>query len=103
MELALLILGAAAFYAGAMILMKFWGAAPPVAMAALIAGAMALGAWCEVEALRIERLSVIYVAVLGVECLVIAGVSFVALGEDVSPREVLGGLVVVAGVAIAAT
>lgn len=102
MELALFVVGSAVFYAGAMIAMKYWGVFSPGLMVAMIALAFALGAWCEVEALKIERLSAIYVAILGIECIVISLASFLVLGEQVSVREVAGGLVIVAGVAIAA-
>ncbi len=102
MDLVLFILGSAAFYAATMILMKHWNALPPLAMGGLIALAFAVGAWCEIEALKIERLSAIYIAILGVECLIISAASFMFLGESVSSREVAGGVLIVAGVALAA-
>lgn len=102
MQIVLLISGAAAFYAITMILMKYWGTFPPILMAALIGGAFVIGAWCEVEALRTERLSAIYVAILGVEAVIIAVVSFAVLGEGVTPREIMGGVLIVAGVSLTA-
>lgn len=102
-ETAILVTGSAAFYAATMILMKSWGALPPVAMGLLIAAAFALAAWCEVEALRIERLSTVYVAILAVECVMVALVSFAILGETVTLREAAGGVLVLAGVMLAAT
>ena len=103
MQLALFVTGSAAFYAAAMILMKHWGIVSPAAMAVLIAGAFALAAWFEIEALRIERLSAIYLLIFGIECVIIAAASFAFLGETVTVREGLGGLLVIAGIALAAT
>ncbi|MEM7498198.1 MAG: EamA family transporter [Pseudomonadota bacterium] len=99
-EIVLLVTGSAAFYAATMILMKHWGAVPPVAMALLIAVAFALGSWCEIEALRTERLSAIYVAILGIECVIIAVASFLFLGETMSVREMAGAGLIVVGVSL---
>lgn len=98
-----LVVGAAVFYVVTMLLMKHWGVLPPLAMAVMIAGALALGSWCEIEALKVERLSAIYVAILGVECLLISLASFAFLGEQVSVRELTGGLIILTGVFVAAT
>ena len=102
-EVSLFVLGSAAFYAVTMILMKYWGIMPPIVMALLIGLAFALGAWCEIEALKIERLSAIYVAILSIECLFISLASFAVFGEQVTAREVTGGLIIVTGIVIAAT
>jgi len=103
MQIAVLVTGSATFYVVTMVLMKSWGALPPVAMGLLIAAGLALAAWCEVEALRIGRLSTVYVAILAVECVMVALVSFAFLGESVTPRETAGGVLVLAGVMLAAT
>lgn len=102
MDIVLLVTGAAAFYAATMILMKYWGVMPPILMAALIAGAFIIGAWCEIEALKTERLSAIYIAILGIEAVLISIVSFGMLGEQVTLREMLGGVLILAGVTLAA-
>ncbi len=102
-NLVLFVVGSAVFYAVTMILMKYWGIVSPLAMAGLVALAFGLGAWCEIEALKIERLSAVYIAILGVECVIISIFSFTILGEQVSLREGAGGALILAGVVIAAT
>lgn len=101
--LALFVVGSALFYAATMILMKYWGVASPLVMAVLIGVSFAVGAWCEIEALKLERLSAIYVAILGVECVLISLFSFAVLGESISFREGIGSVLILGGVVVAAT
>lgn len=103
LEISLFVTGSAVFYAGTMILMKHWGMASPLLMAALIGLTFAAGAWCEVEALKVERLSAIYVAILGIECVILSVAAFLFLGEQVTLREIWGGVLILTGVVVAAT
>jgi multidrug transporter EmrE-like cation transporter len=95
------ILGAAACYTVAMVLMKLWGSAAwPLMAAALIA--VSVGAvWFDILALRQERLGMIYVSVLAVEALMIAAVAVGVFGESFSTREAAGMALIVAGAAVA--
>jgi multidrug transporter EmrE-like cation transporter len=101
MRAAPYILGAAACYTAAMVLMKMWGAwSWPLMAAALIA--VSVGAvWFDILALREERLGMIYVSVLAVESLLIAAVAVGLFGESFSTREAAGMALIVAGTAVA--
>ena len=102
MKMALFISGSAAAYAIAMILMKFWhvGGVSRLALGVLIAVAMLYAVYLEFEALRGERLAVIYVAILGIECVLITVASVYWFGEQFSIKEVAGMTLVVAGTAL---
>ena len=100
---ALFIGGSAASYAIAMILMKALHLGDGTArfvIAALVALTMAYAVFLEFEALRSERLAVIYVAILGIECVLIAVASVYWFGEQFMGREVAGMALVVAGTAL---
>ena len=104
MKLAIYIIGSAAFYAAAMILMKSWGigtGASRFVVGVLIALTFVAAAWCEIEALRVERLGMIYVAILGVECIMIMVASVYLFGEQFSSKEVIGASLVLLGTAVA--
>lgn len=95
------VVASAACYTVAMLAMKWWGSVPmgtavPVIVLALL-GAVAF----EILALRDQRLGLVYVAILGVECVMIAGVSHFVLGESFSAREVAGAALIAAGTALA--
>lgn len=99
--------GSAAFYVVTMIMMKHWpsggGAAAMIIAAALIVCAFGAAAAFEIAALRLARLGVVYCAILGIEALLIAGVSVFQFGESYTTREIFGGAMIVAGVAVASS
>ena len=104
MKLTAYIVGSAVFYAAAMILMKFWGigaGATRVIVGLLIASTFVAAAWCEIEALRVERLGMIYVAILGFECVFISVASVYWFGEQFSLKEIVGASLVIVGTAVA--
>ena len=100
--MALFIGGSAAAYAVAMILMKFWhvGSFSRFALGGLIAVAMLYAVFLEIEALRGERLAIIYVAILGIECVLITLASVYWFGEQFSLKEIAGMTLVIVGTAI---
>ncbi|MEO0992241.1 MAG: hypothetical protein AAFX62_00390 [Pseudomonadota bacterium] len=101
MSIGLFVLGSAVFYAGAMVAMKLWGQAPPLVLLLVIATLMGAGVWLEIGALQSERLGLVYVLILGAECLLIAMASSLWFGENFSTREILGGLMILLGTAVA--
>ncbi len=100
MSLTLFILVSALFYAGAMIAMKYWGKLPPVLVIGVIVICFAFGAWAEIGALQVERLAIVYVLILGLECIVIAAASALMFGETFSWKEIAGGSLIVLGTAV---
>ena len=97
-----LILASAASYSVAMIAMKLWGvhgATPAIVTVAVLALLLAGGV--EVLALREERLGMIYVGILGAECVLIALASAWLFGESFTTREIAGAALIVAGTALA--
>ena len=102
-SMTLFILGSAVFYAGAMIAMKLWGQISPALLLAVIIAFAGAGIWMEIGALQVERLGMVYVLILGVECVLIAIASALWFGESFSPREIIGGGLIVLGTAIAWT
>lgn len=101
MSMTLFIIGSAVFYAGSMIAMKYWGQTSPLLLLAVIAVLVGAGVWLEIGALQAERLGMVYVLILGVECVLIAIASALWFGESFTFREILGGALIVAGTAIA--
>lgn len=99
--IATLIIGSAVLYAGAMVLMKFWGQIPPALLLTVIALLMAGGVWFEIGALKAERLGMVYVLILGIEVVLIAVASSIWFGETFTWKEISGGLLIVLGTAIA--
>ncbi|MEM8842858.1 MAG: hypothetical protein AAGD47_13890 [Pseudomonadota bacterium] len=95
------ILASAGFYAIAMIAMKFWGQAPSMAIGLLIAITLLGGAAMEIEALKVERLGLIYVGILGAEVLIIAAASWWLFGESFSAKELAGASLILVGTALA--
>jgi len=100
-NLAAFVIGSAILYAGAMIAMKFWGQISPTLLLGVIGILVAGGVWLEIGALQTERLAMVYVLILGAECILIALASAFWFGETFTLREILGGALIVAGTAIA--
>lgn len=98
----LLITASAAFYVGALLAMKHWGALP-APMTLTIVLCMVLAAGFETLALRGERLGMVYAAILAVEVILLAAITTLVLGESFSIREVAGVGLIVAGTALAWT
>lgn len=96
-------LGAAALYTAGMVAMKLWGATPTLVAAMVIAVTLVGAVGLEIMALRIDRLGMVYVAILAAETLMIMGVAHFGFGERLTSREALGAAFIVAGAAIAAT
>lgn len=102
----LFILASAGFYSLAMIAMKVWGQGGAVwggavLLGLVIAAAMLAGVMCEIEALKVERLGLTYVGILGAEAVMIAAASAWLFGEVFTAREVAGATLILAGTAIA--
>ncbi|MEM9061649.1 MAG: hypothetical protein AAGD13_14400 [Pseudomonadota bacterium] len=101
LNLTLFVLGSAALYTAAMIAMKHWGTASPVIVLLVIVAAVSGGVILEINALRTERLAMVYVLILGAECILIALASALWFGESFTVREMVGGAMIVVGTAIA--
>ncbi len=100
-SLTVFVIGSAILYTGAMIAMKFW-AGNGFSIAIVIIGALvAGGVWLEIGALQTERLAMVYVLILGAECILIALASALWFGETFTIKEIAGGALIVAGTAIA--
>ena len=97
----LCVLGSAAAYAAAMVMLKVWGLTPGFG-GALCAAAFLLGAALEAAALREARLGAVYIAVLGVESVIVLAAGAALFGESYSLREWAGGALVMVGVMLAA-
>ena len=100
-SVSLLALVSAFFYCIAMFAMKSWTEVPSIGVALVIGAALLVAGLFEVFALRHERLGLIYIAILGIEVLVIAAVSLFHFNESYSYREVAGIGLVLLGTAIA--
>lgn len=100
-SLTVFIIGSAILYAGAMIAMKFWGQLSPLLLLTVIGALVAGGIWLEIGALQTERLAMVYVLILGAECILIALASALLFGETFTIKEIAGGALIVAGTAIA--
>ena len=102
LSMPLLIAASAAAYAVAMIALKIWvGNGVSVPLVGVVVAAFAIGAIAELAALRQERLGLIYVLILGAECVIIAAASVWLFGEAFSTREVAGAALIIAGTALA--
>ncbi len=102
LSLPLFVVGSATFYAVSMIALKLLTTpGPKIAIALLIGLATAAAFWMEFEALKTERLGLIYVGILGAECVIIAVASWAFFGETFSMKEVAGAGLIVSGVALA--
>lgn len=100
---AAFIVGSAALYVAAMAAMKLWGQTPATVTALVIAlsviGAVAL----EVMALRLDRLGMVYAAILGVEVVLLMLVSHFGFGERLTLREAAGAGLIALGAGLAWT
>ena len=67
----------------------------------MIALALTIGTIFEIAALKGERLGMIYVTILALEVLLIAGAAVFLLGEQFSMREIAGCCLVLIGAALA--
>ncbi|MEM8791757.1 MAG: hypothetical protein AAGE80_09060 [Pseudomonadota bacterium] len=97
------VLASAACYSVCMIAMKFWGQGPTALIGLVILATMALGILMEIEALKVERIGFIYVAILGLEVLIIAAASYWLFGEHFTAKEIAGGVLILIGTALAWT
>ena len=102
-EVIVLILASAALYVGSMSLMKLWDSYPAGLMAAGIALCILGAIWFEILALRQARLSMVYVAMLGAEAIMLAMVARFGFGENLMPREIAGAALIIIGTLVAAS
>jgi len=94
-----LIIVAALGYAIATWVMKITAQSNSMAFVGLIALALMLAVAAEVFLLQRAALGHAYIAILSAETMLVIGFSFI-IGEGLSPRELLGGVLVVAGSAL---
>lgn len=102
-QVAILILASAALYVGSMTIMKVWDTYPATLMAVGIAACLFGAIWFEILALRQARLSMVYVAMLGAEAIMLAAVARFGFGETLMPREIAGAALIVVGTFVATT
>jgi len=95
------IAGSATLYVGSMVAMKLWGQTPAALTGLVIVlclfGAVAL----EIMALRLDRMGMVYAAILGVEVVLLMLVSHFGFGERLTLREGAGVALIAAGAALA--
>jgi multidrug transporter EmrE-like cation transporter len=101
-DVIILILASAALYVGSMIIMKLWDSYPAGLMAVGIALCLSGAIWFEILALRQARLSMVYVAMLGAEAIMLAAVARFGFGEALMPREIAGATLIIIGTLVAA-
>ncbi len=91
-----LALGSAVCYVVATYGMKLFSTSASVTAFFIIAFTLAGAATLEIFALKIERVGFMYIAILGIEVVLIALVSIFILGESFSTRELagLGGIII---------
>ena len=90
------------FYVVATVAMKHMASGAGLAALALLAACLAAGALFEILTFQRAPMGGAYVAILGVETLLIVGIA-TAIGEGLSPREMAGAALVIGGTAILAT
>lgn len=101
-SMPLMVIASAAAYAVAMIALKLWGTHGASSLiVAVVVAAFAAGALAELAVLRVERLGLIYVLILGAECLIIALASVWLFDERFTVRELAGAGLIIAGTALA--
>ena len=98
-----LALGSAVCYVLATYGMKLFSTSASMTAFFIIAFTLAGAATLEIFALKIERVGFMYIAILGIETVLIALVSIFILGESFSAREFagLGGIII--GLALLST
>ena len=102
LSMPVLVLASATAYAVAMVGMKLWvGNGISVTIVAVVVAAISIGAIAELGALKEERLGIIYVLILGAECLLIGLASVWLFDESFTARELAGAALIVLGTAIA--
>jgi small multidrug resistance pump/quaternary ammonium compound-resistance protein SugE len=98
-EIALLIAASACFATGGLF-MKFSDGATRSAPTAVFAGLFLVGAFLQAFAMRRADLGVVYIAVLGLEAAITAGLSLMVLHERWSAMRVFAVMLILAGVAL---
>ena len=84
-----------------MTIMKLWDSYPAGLMVAGIALCLSGAIWFEILALRQARLSMVYVAMLGAEAIMLAAVARFGFGESLMPREIAGATLIIIGTLVA--
>ena len=98
----LALVGASALgYASATVVMARLGAGPPSVLAALVAVVLGVAVIAEIAALRHLPIGVVYLTILGLETLLVLAVAL-WFGQALGLREVVGGLLVLAGAVLLA-
>jgi multidrug transporter EmrE-like cation transporter len=96
----LLSLGSAAGYVAATFVMKYWDAIGGAKAAVLVCLALAGAVFLETEALRQARFAYVAIIILGFESSLALLSGWILLREAYALREILGLLLIIAGVAI---
>jgi threonine/homoserine efflux transporter RhtA len=96
----LLSLGSAAGYVAATVIMKYWDAIGGAKAVALIGVALAGAVFLETEALRQARFAYVAIIILGFESSLALLAGWILLREAYALREILGLILIVAGVAV---
>lgn len=97
-----LVLFSALGYAGATVLMVRLGGVITPALVALVGAAMLFAVTTEIWALRHLPVGVVYLAILGLETLMVLSAAF-WLGQPLGRRELLAAGLVLSGTALLAT
>lgn len=90
---------AAVCYVSATFAMKTFSLNASIATAVMIFMLMAAGISVEIIAMGREQLGVLYVLILGLEVSLVVTVSVLLLGESYSAKEILGIMLIIAGIA----
>jgi multidrug transporter EmrE-like cation transporter len=96
----LLSLGSAAGYVAATFVMKHWDTIGGAKAAIFIGAALAGAVFLETEALRQARFAYVAIIILGFESSMVLLTGWFLLREAYAPREIVGLLLIVAGVAL---
>lgn len=97
----LLVLAAAAGYAGATVAMARFGHGPGPAMLAMVGMALTLAVVAKIAAFRHLPIGIVYLAILGGETLLVLGAA-ACFGQAFGARDALGALLVLSGTVLLA-
>jgi drug/metabolite transporter (DMT)-like permease len=97
-----LILLSALGYAGATVVMARFGSQGVVSLVPVVAVALLLAVLAEIAALRHLPIAIVYLAILGIETLLVLAAA-TWLGQSVGPREVVGAVLILSGALVLVT
>ena len=96
----LLMLISASAYVVSAYFMKLYATQHGMWLAGLITLTLLIGVVCELIVLKTEKMGQVYFIIIAFECLLVAAFAKLALNESYSVAEVVGLLLIVAGVAV---